>query len=234
MELSTTIFQDPSFSLSGLPLTTEKANLEKSVLLPEIKAFPRAWSYEDRILVWLAPVFRADVEEYHSESGKPLSQLLQSHQIEHLDQTFLKRLSARLGELKPVKIGVVKMDVQINSVINLLTVTDGPTQKFNRIKHWICTCVCGNTKEVSDSNLKQGKPYSCGCVRKPVSEETRALLGERSAGHTMPEEAKAKISAANKGRKKPEGFTAWTPERRARMDEKLMNSKTTANKPEKA
>lgn len=222
MELSTTVIQDPSFLLSELPLTMEKANSEKSLILPKIQSLPNSWSYEDRVLVWLDPVFKADVEEFHSETGKPLSQLFQPHQIEHLDQTFLKRLSTRLGEFIAVNSKVVKIDIRISSIINMLTVTDGPIQKFNRIKHWVCTCVCGNTKEVSDHNLKQGKPYSCGCTRKPVSEETRALLGERSTGHTMPDEAKAKISAANKGRKKPEGFTTWTPERIARQERKKL------------
>ena len=32
-------------------------------------------------------------------------------------------------------------------------------------KFWLCDCVCGATKWVSDTNLKRGKSKSCGCQK---------------------------------------------------------------------
>lgn len=116
------------------------------------------------------------------------------------------------------------MEISIGSKVNLWEVTAGPTQKYNRIKHWVCTCTCGNTKEVAEHKLRNDLTYSCGCTHRPVTEKTRELLRERSTGQTKSQEAKAKISLANKGRKRPEGWTPWTPERIARQAAKVQGA----------
>lgn len=36
---------------------------------------------------------------------------------------------------------------------------------------WLCVCDCGNTKVVSEANLKRGHSKSCGCLRKECSAE---------------------------------------------------------------
>ena len=38
-------------------------------------------------------------------------------------------------------------------------------------RRFICKCDCGNTKEVSYSNLKSGSTKSCGCYRKKKGKE---------------------------------------------------------------
>lgn len=35
--------------------------------------------------------------------------------------------------------------------------------------YWVCSCECGNEKEVISSNLKYGKTRSCGCLAKELS-----------------------------------------------------------------
>jgi hypothetical protein len=44
-------------------------------------------------------------------------------------------------------------------------------QKNNNSAIWICKCDCGNTVEVSASNLASGKTNSCGCLFKEQSKE---------------------------------------------------------------
>lgn len=95
--------------------------------------------------------------------------------------------------------------------------------KPNRTKSLLCRCDCGSEKYVDQGALIYGRSTSCGCVR-TVSVGTRALLRERSTGQIKSDEAKRKISEANTGRKKPEGWTAWTPERIARQQNKIKES----------
>jgi hypothetical protein len=49
-----------------------------------------------------------------------------------------------------------------------LTVIDkGHTDKNGHI-YWVCKCECGNEKEVSGTNLKEGRTQSCGCLHKEI------------------------------------------------------------------
>lgn len=38
----------------------------------------------------------------------------------------------------------------------------------NRIGHWVCRCVCGEERDVSEPHLKSGKSTSCGCSRRQM------------------------------------------------------------------
>ena len=46
---------------------------------------------------------------------------------------------------------------------------------------WMCECECGNQKEVSSSNLKNGKTQSCGCLHKKITSElnTKDLTNQK-------------------------------------------------------
>lgn len=51
----------------------------------------------------------------------------------------------------------------------------GEAPAKGRNTYWVCQCVCGAVKEVSASNLLQGKTKSCGClkyVRTPKDENS--------------------------------------------------------------
>lgn len=63
-----------------------------------------------------------------------------------------------------------KMDL-IGSVFGRLTVISEGTKKgFHR--YWLCTCTCGNTKTVGQSNLREGKSTSCGCYATELAGQT--------------------------------------------------------------
>lgn len=59
---------------------------------------------------------------------------------------------------------------------------------------WLCECECGNEKEVTTNNLKNGRTKSCGCIKSSVSkiyikEATKASLKRlRSADNDTPAE----------------------------------------------
>lgn len=84
-------------------------------------------------------------------------------------------LSARTDNLKRLPNGCPNCRYNNNYIgkkFGRLTVVDkGHTDKNGHI-YWICKCECGNKKEISGSNLKEGKIQSCGCLH---SEITSAL-----------------------------------------------------------
>ena len=84
-------------------------------------------------------------------------------------------LSARTDNLKRLPNGCPNCRYNNNYIgkkFGRLTIIEkGHTDKNGHI-YWICKCECGNKKEVSGSNLKEGKIQSCGCLH---SEITSAL-----------------------------------------------------------
>lgn len=47
----------------------------------------------------------------------------------------------------------------------MLTVIE-EVEPRGKYRYYLCQCDCGNTREVASTNLKNGKPYSCGCSRR--------------------------------------------------------------------
>ncbi|MBO5036736.1 MAG: AP2 domain-containing protein [Clostridia bacterium] len=48
-----------------------------------------------------------------------------------------------------------------------LTVVSLSEPTLSGRRRWLCRCVCGNTKIVSEDNLKRGHTKSCGCRKAP-------------------------------------------------------------------
>jgi hypothetical protein len=57
----------------------------------------------------------------------------------------------------------------------------------NRAAHWLCACVCGNTKVVPSFSLRNGSVRSCGCLGR----EVRHALGVARAAQRRAERARA-------------------------------------------
>jgi len=62
----------------------------------------------------------------------------------------------------------------------LVVLEQGKTDK-NGHRYWICKCDCGNIKEISGTNLQEGKTISCGCEHKRIVSEkfTKDLVGKK-------------------------------------------------------
>jgi len=100
--------------------------------------------------------------------------------------------------------------IQPGDRFNSWTIISQAAPRYNNIKHWLCRCTCGNTREVSQHNLIHNKSKNCGCIR-VVSEHTRKLLSEankgvpkRPKGYQHSEEAKAKMKASQLARRERE------------------------------
>lgn len=66
---------------------------------------------------------------------------------------------------------------------NLEVIGEAPTKGSNT--YWVCRCTCGTVKEVSASNLLQGKTKSCGClkyIRTPKGANSKAKCPYPSYG----------------------------------------------------
>lgn len=53
----------------------------------------------------------------------------------------------------------------VEKIFGRLTVIEKVGSR-NSIIYWKCVCVCGNFKEVSSSNLRNGHVASCGCLKR--------------------------------------------------------------------
>ena len=91
--------QEPEpFIISCLPRTMAFAQEQKPLIEPHLKNTPSLWPYVDRVLVWLLPTnFEEDVHKFHEQNGKSMPEILRPHQLEHLDDTLLKKLRLKLG-----------------------------------------------------------------------------------------------------------------------------------------
>lgn len=58
-------------------------------------------------------------------------------------------------------------------------ITPGGSKKTR----WLCKCECGNTKEINQGDLRNGKTQSCGCLQKELSVKRKTTHGY-SAGTT--------------------------------------------------
>jgi hypothetical protein len=50
------------------------------------------WPFEDRVLVWLGGHWLEDIAKYHDDGSRGMTDMLQEHQIEHLDEHYLHQL----------------------------------------------------------------------------------------------------------------------------------------------
>lgn len=73
--------------------------------------------------------------------------------------------------LRPIRRGRGRRLNLVGKTFSRLTVesaTDRRTKSGSAL--WTCSCVCGNSKEVSTDNLMKGKVKSCGCLAKELGD----------------------------------------------------------------
>ena len=69
----------------------------KKILREVSKGAAGPLPFEDRVLLWLSPKWKEDVENYHKNGGKGMAERFDRHQLEQLDNYFHSTLRARLG-----------------------------------------------------------------------------------------------------------------------------------------
>lgn len=55
----------------------------------------------------------------------------------------------------------------------LTVIKNIPLEGRTTYSKWLCKCVCGETKEVRGSHLKNGLTRSCGCKKVEMYKESR-------------------------------------------------------------
>lgn len=93
-----------------LPHTMKMALLFRETLEPLLDVFHGSWAYGDRVLLWLAPCFEADLERFYQEDGTDMEGMFDVKGLEHLDRDFSMLLYRKIKELKrtyPVQANVI-------------------------------------------------------------------------------------------------------------------------------
>ena len=88
------------FSDSCLPLTLELATLLRETIDPLLPATSE-WSFEDRVLVWLAPKLSADVRRFYDANGPMMADIFQTSALGRLDHDLLADLVERIDHIEP-------------------------------------------------------------------------------------------------------------------------------------
>ena len=56
-----------------------------------------------------------------------------------------------------------------------LTVVSWEGKNYDHRNFWLCKCICGNTKIISDRVLRKGKSKSCGCMSKELKSKHKLI-----------------------------------------------------------
>jgi hypothetical protein len=96
-----TLLQRAPFTISCLPLMVELAHLFRREIEPSLHPDYRRWPFDDRVLVWLMPVFLSDAVAYHEDHGPPMVELYRSYHLTDFDRWCLERLCRALEHVCP-------------------------------------------------------------------------------------------------------------------------------------
>lgn len=89
----------PAKGFSCLPHTMELARQHRRTITQYdcLRATPRRWSFDDRVLVWLSPEQKSAIEKFYAGTGKAMEDALLEDQLEREDQRLYDELRKRLG-----------------------------------------------------------------------------------------------------------------------------------------
>ena len=87
---------EPEFSRSCLPRTMALAQGHRRTLKVLIGEGNRRWPLGDRVLVWLAPHWREDIENYRSSSAGNMVERFAQRQLDRMDEHYERELRRRL------------------------------------------------------------------------------------------------------------------------------------------
>ena len=110
---------EQEFAASCLPRTMKAARLLRVELADRTARLPKGWPFNDRVLAFLLPNFRADVERFHQAAGPSMQDLFEPHQLEHIDESLEMMLQRKVGAESGANPGQDKRSMQM-----LLTAVD--------------------------------------------------------------------------------------------------------------
>lgn len=96
-----TSLEPPQFGGAHIPLTAQLAQAAADWLRQQLRDVPIEWPFEDRVIAWLLPSLRRDIEVFHHAGGPDITEIFQQHQLAHLDADLYRQL--RLMVLRAAK-----------------------------------------------------------------------------------------------------------------------------------
>ena len=82
---SVLLMNEKQFAESCLPNTMRKAKGLSLLLSNILDYFPKKWTYLDKVLVYVAPSFRDEVEAYYDKDGPSMKELYDDDKLERFD-----------------------------------------------------------------------------------------------------------------------------------------------------
>jgi hypothetical protein len=101
-----TLRQIPPFTESCLPTLAELSRLFRKEIQSQLDRSTAPWPFDDRVLVWLIPKFRAEAECYHNNRGPRMIELYPAERIRVFDRAALACLCRFLERVRP---GIVEL-----------------------------------------------------------------------------------------------------------------------------
>jgi hypothetical protein len=89
------------FSDSCLPLTLELATLLRESIDPLLPKTTSEWSFDDRVLAWLAPNLSAHVRRFYEANGPLMADTFPKTELGRLDRDLLAELVERVDRIQP-------------------------------------------------------------------------------------------------------------------------------------
>ncbi len=83
-----------------LPLTMKFAKRNKFRILPMLDDDTGRYPFEDRVLIWLHPIWKEEVAKYHSSGGLGMDEMFRDapHKLLKFDKHYRKKLKDRLNK----------------------------------------------------------------------------------------------------------------------------------------
>jgi hypothetical protein len=90
---------EKAFSASCLPVMLALAKRTKRIIAWSLRDYPKKWSYLDKLLVFLDPEFKADIEKFYDNEGPSMKDLYDDTQLDNLDELITDQLKKKLNIL---------------------------------------------------------------------------------------------------------------------------------------
>ena len=84
------------FGGSCLPRTMEFARSARRTIEARLHGIHQDWPFEDRVLVWLLPILRKDVETFHENKGRIMTEIFQPQHLAHFDEVLTRDLLTKV------------------------------------------------------------------------------------------------------------------------------------------
>ena len=94
--LRNSLRQDRGYTESCLPRTMDLANENRDLIEPKLDPSTEKFPFQDRVLIWLAPYWLKDVEQFHSGDGNSMDANHEEHKLSRFDDHYSQVLGVAI------------------------------------------------------------------------------------------------------------------------------------------